>query len=492
MITDRLLRSWIRCNRKAWLDRYGDNKNQLWTAHRSLQLDHQQKSFVALIPNKPGKGITACEKGFEGIIGLRLKGRGPSGELLEAHPPLLQRTEGESRWGEYAYRPVISRQGRKLTRDHKLTLSLFGLLLEQLQKAPVPLGIVISKVSTGLEIETVSLYKQSLRSQLREVLIKLSSDLKSNKPPPLTSDRRKCSLCCWRGLCNLEAAQQEDLGEVSGIGSKRKKILHELGIKKIHELANTNPITLSNSLEAFGEQHRQIAHQLVSQAKAQHSGLKERLKFSSSLPELIHAPGVLLYDIESDPDARDDFLHGFICLYRRTNGLWDLKRARYQPILALYEHGSELCWRRLKRKLNFYKDWPVLHYGETEAISLLRLAKQQGVKKKDLDKLSHRLINVHERLRMHWRLPVNSYGLKTVANWTGFQWEKQGADGARALLWWRQWRGEGIGARGSSNSLKLLLRYNQDDCLATWAVTEWLVKQDKHFPKLIPNSPQEN
>ena len=58
-LTDRLLRSWLRCRRKAWLDRYGNPAERRWTAHRNLLLDDQQRCFVALLPRKPGHGIAA-------------------------------------------------------------------------------------------------------------------------------------------------------------------------------------------------------------------------------------------------------------------------------------------------------------------------------------------------------------------------------------------------------------------------------------------------
>jgi uncharacterized protein len=32
------------------------------------------------------------------------------------------------------------------------------------------------------------------------------------------------------------------------------------------------------------------------------------------------------------------------------------------------------------------------------------------------------MLDVHARLRRHWRLPVSSYGLKAVAAWLGFAW----------------------------------------------------------------------
>ena len=143
---------------------------------------------------------------------------------------------------------------------------------------------------------------------------------------------------------------------------------------------------------------------------------------------------MLLYDIESDPDARHDFLHGFLVLHRTERGDWDLASVAYHPILALAEHGEPRCWLRLQRLLDHYRGWPILHYGETESLALRRLAERQGVDEAELKQLRHRLVDVHARVRRHWRLPLASYGLKAVAGWQGFHWNQAGADGARALL----------------------------------------------------------
>ena len=74
---------------------------------------------------------------------------------------------------------------------------------------------------------------------------------------------------------------------------------------------------------------------------------------------------------------------------------------------------------------------------------------------------------------------LHGHDPKAVAGWRGFKWGQSGADGARALLWWRQWRGEGVNARGSSHALRWILTYNRDDGLATWAVAQWLLSGDQ-------------
>jgi uncharacterized protein len=491
-LTDRLLRSWLRCRRRAWLDRHGPAERRQWSSHRALALEDQLRSFQSLLPRKPGHGEAACREGEPGVVGLRMRSVGPEGIALEAHPSLLQRVEGHSRWGSHSYRPVLARQGRRLTREHRLLLTFWGRLLADHQQAPVPHGLVVAGAGDFLQRERLAL-GSGLQRQLDASLERLALDLAGTEPPPLVSDRKKCTLCSWRGLCDQEAAAEGHLSEVSGIGGKRRELLLELGITSLPQLAASDPLHLADDLAVHGEQHREVAGQLVAQARVQAAGRPVRIKEGPALPEISGAPGVLLYDIESDPDARDDFLHGLLRLERGPDGDWPRaasRPGRYHPLLALQEHGEARLWGRLRRLLARYPDWPVLHYGETESLGLLRLAERQGAGEVERDRLRSRLVDVHQRLRRHWLLPVNSYGLKAVAAWLGFHWSQKGVDGARALLWWRQWRywrASGTGPqhtprggsrRASGRRLGRIFQYNHDDSLATWAVAGWLLDQD--------------
>ena len=503
-LSDRLLRSWLRCRRRAWLDRHGPSGVRRWSAHRALALQDQLLSFQTLLPRKPGHGEEACRRGDGGVMGLRLRGVAPDGLALEAHPPLLQRVESPSRWGDHSYRPVLVRQGRNLTREHRLVLALWGRLLAEHQGAPVPRALVLAGSGGLLQQETFTL-GSGLQQQLEDVLPRLAADLAaSGAMPPLVNDRRKCTLCSWRALCDGEASREGHLSEVSGIGGKRRDLLISLGIDSLGDLAASDPERLAAALEEHGEQHRDVAPQLVAQARVQARGVGRRIDPGSPLPELQAAPGVLIYDIESDSDARDDFLHGLLRLQRAGEG-WpsaaDAAAAPYHPVLALQEHGEPRLWRRLHTLLARYPDWPVLHYGETEAVGLLRLAERQGADEAERRRLRQRLIDVHQRLRRHWLLPVNSYGLKAVASWQGFRWQQEGVDGARCLLWWRQWRLDrgrpAVPPRRAARPQERIFRYNRDDALATWAVARWMLDQGagpedgpQNGPEDDPGEPQ--
>ncbi|WP_320677471.1 TM0106 family RecB-like putative nuclease [Prochlorococcus sp. MIT 1300] len=480
VLTDRLLRSWVKCRRKSWLDINGDKSQKTWVAHRALELDNQQKSLALLfLTEKPERGLEACARGAKNVVGLRLKGETPQGNPLEAHPPVLQRIEGSSKWGKFEYRPVLPRQGRRITREHRLVLAISGFLLGQIQSKDVKEGMAINLNRKELQRNKIIL-KSSLLNQLFESLEKLSLDINKPTPPPLTTDRRKCTLCSWRSFCNIEAAATGHLSEVSGVGSRRRQMLLELGISNLSELAETDPQELSLKLESFGNQHVKVASELVAQAKAQKAKKIERLSSSSSIPELVKAEGVLVYDIESDPDAREDFLHGFLEVHRNLNGDLDPEGATYHPLLLAKKQGKKIAWEKINSLIMRHPDWPILHYGDTELLAINSIAKHNHASKIELDLLHKRLVDIHKRVRRKWLLPLNSYTLKTVAAWLGFRWSKDGADGARALLWWRQWKNLSLIKREKSYILEWIFEYNKDDCLATWTVAEWLLEMDRH------------
>ncbi len=482
VLTDKLLRSWIRCRRKAWLDKFGDSSKRIWTAHRNLELIEQQKSFNAFLNCKPEKGLESLKKGALRISGVRLKGVLEENFYIEAHPEFLQRVDGNSIWGEFTYRPILARHGKKISRENRLILTLLSLLLEKVQKDPIKEGVVVSfREKSGLEVEKI-LIKESLKKQLFTTLYKLSKDLGSSKPPPISSDRKKCALCSWKEVCNIEAIKSDHLREVSGIGSKRQEILNTLNIRSISDLASQSSDKLTEEMLTFGKQHSVVAKKIISQAKSQRDGKAIRIKSEPSLPEIKSAPGVIIYDIESDPDSGEDFLHGFLSIKKSKENRWDLESAKYNPILVFKSYANKhIYWERIYSALSKYHGWPILHYGETESYSINRLAKLETVNTAKITLIKNQLIDIHPRVINFWRLPINSYGLKPVAGWLNFKWSQNGADGARALLWWRQWKDLNKISSNAHHKLNNIFKYNRDDCIATWIVASWLIKEDANL-----------
>ena len=66
--------------------------------------------------------------------------------------------------------------------------------------------------------------------------------------------------------------------------------------------------------------------------------------------------------------------------------------------------------------------------------------------------------------------------MKSVANWTGFEWEQKQVSGSKALYWWIQYQ-----ITNNEIFLKKIIKYNRDDCMATLYIAKWLIKNSDHI-----------
>ena len=265
-LSDRLLRSWLRCRRKAWLDRHGDPAERLWNPHRALQLADRESRLQELTsrPLKRCTGLEALKRGEPAVRLLLLQRDG-----IYGRPTLLLRKPGSSQLGSFSYQPALLQPGRHGTREHRLTLALWGWLLEPVQGISASQGWLINPRG---QRERLNLHG-GLNRQMETALTRLQQDLKRRSPPPLTQDRRKCTLCSWRRSCDGVAEAQGELSTVSGIGGKRQELLQELGIADRQALADAPGEWLMEQLESRGVQQPELAVELIAQAAVQQSGI---------------------------------------------------------------------------------------------------------------------------------------------------------------------------------------------------------------------------
>ena len=92
------LKSFIRCKRKAWLDFKGDKSYEVWSAHKAIEKVNQYQTFSKLCNGEIYTGLKACKKGYQGVIGLKIKGKFFQNVNAEIHPQLLVKTKGMSKF----------------------------------------------------------------------------------------------------------------------------------------------------------------------------------------------------------------------------------------------------------------------------------------------------------------------------------------------------------------------------------------------------------
>jgi len=128
----------------------------------------------------------------------------------------------------------------------------------------------------------------------------------------------------------------------------------------------------------------------------------------------------------------------------------------------VWQQFLDLVWQ--------YPTAPIFHFCPFEVQTVERLAKLYGTPPQRIRPLLTRFVDLHERVTRLVTLPVESYALKPIARWLGFNWRDPNANGAQSIYWYAQWL-----STGDRAYLDAILTYNEDDCRATYHAKVWLV-----------------
>ncbi|MDC3019693.1 TM0106 family RecB-like putative nuclease [Prochlorococcus sp. AH-736-E15] len=463
------LKSFIRCKRKAWLDFKGDKSYEVWSAHKAIDKVNQYQIFSKLCNGEIYTGLKGFKKGYQGVIGLKIKGKLLHNVNAEIHPQLLLRTKGTSKWGPYKYLPVVYKLGYKTTKEHLFDLAFSSILLDSFQETKIEKGLVVSSLGTRFNVEEIYLNKK-LRKKVLNVLLNLNECLEGLMPE-ITQDRKKCTICSWQKFCDKEAKEKGYLTDIDGIGYKTASLLKINGITNTKTLASYSEKQLGEKLSKFNDQKYEKASIFVKQSQAYISGEPYFISNESWKKDLLEklSSGFYIFDIESNPDDKHDFLYGFLKINNLSIKKEDLI---YKPILNLKNNKRE-SYRKIIEILFSHKNWQILHYGETEKIAIIKIAKELNFSSEEIYSLTSRFIDLHTLIRNSWILPLKNYSLKTVANWLGFEWVQKNVSGSKALYWWIQYQ-----ITENEIFLKKIMQYNKDDCLATLKIAEYLIKNE--------------
>ncbi len=464
------LKNFIRCKRKAWLDLKGNRSETIWSPNKAIETINKHKIFYRLTQGDLYSGIKACERGCKGVIGLKIKGSLRENVYAEIHPQLLLKTNGISKWGTYQYTPAVYKLGHRITKEHLFDLSFCSILLEKFQESKVNKGLVISDIGNNIDIKEIYLNKK-LRNKVLNVFFNLNESLRGSIPE-ITEDRKKCAICSWQKFCDQEAKDNGYLTDIDGIGSKTAILLKKNGLIDTKDLAYIDEKKLEKKFSIVNTKTYEKLSHLKKQAKSYISGEPISINKNHDLKQLVlkKNSGFFIFDIESNPDEKHDFLYGFLEL----NNLFDeIEDNFYKPILQLKNNNKE-TQEKIMRKIFSKKDYPILHYGETEKIAIYYLAKKLKYDTQEIELIKTRFIDLHTLVRNSWILPIKNYTLKKVANFTGFEWTQKNVSGSKALYWWLQYQ-----ITKQDVFLNKIIKYNKDDCLATHHIAKWLILNQK-------------
>ncbi|MEL7037920.1 MAG: TM0106 family RecB-like putative nuclease [Cyanobacteria bacterium J06592_8] len=508
LITDQNLLFYQRCSRRAYLDVYGDLTQKDPPSDFLLKLMQDSFDFQQSIladqeyqrPNYPKRdwilgakatqdlmqqGVERIHKGVllfsdEPIANLQSLDSSSQVVFL-SYPDLLVKHSGPSKFGDWMYVPMDIRLGKRPKLDYQIVAAFHAYVLGEVQGAKPDKSWLILRSKGAYNVNL----NQRL-PQMQEILTDYLQMLQNQEEPEVFIARQKCNLCQWYSQCYAIAQSRNHLSLLPGVTPSRYNRLQALNITTVESLAET-PIKLLLSYPEFSEG---IAAQVLQQADAtltnqallrspqshlrngkvistQPEQKSVNLIFktiSKPLPNVLQrSPIELYFDIEAQPELNLDYLHGVLVVDRQN------KTEKIYSFLAENETEEKRIWLEFLDLVWTHPIAPIFHFCDYEFKTIKRLAKVYQTPDYRWKPLLKRLVDIHKQVTQRVTLPVESYALKPIARWMGFEWNDPSANGAQCVYWYEKWL-----QTGDHTLLDTIVRYNQDDCRATFHVKEWL------------------
>lgn len=477
-LTDELLFQYQRCQRHAYLELYGDSEQRdppsdylaklrqdsqthqrhVLTAHPT---QHRPKYARRDWAEGAAKTFALMQQGVErisdGVLLLELE----TGLKLVSCPNLLIKQPGLSIFGDWLYAPADIRLGKRPKLDYQIAVAFHTYVLAMVQGAWPETAWLMLRQRNSYAVDLFNILPR-----MQEALQDCIQMLSEAAEPEIFISHSRCDLCQWSSHCYEIAQTSRHLSLLPGVTPSRYEHLKAMRLISLEALAQTNPRQLEN-LPGFG---LPVAQRLIWQAQAalQNRAIADFADGDDELlseQELPTAEVELYFDIEAAPEQNLIYLHGVLVVDRLA------QTETFHPLLARSADQEQDVWQQFLELVWRYPDAPIFHFCPYEVQTVRRLGELYGVSSALIERLIERFVDLHERVTRVAILPVESYALKPIARWLGFDWRDAEANGAQSIFWYAQWL-----ETGNVDFLTAILRYNEDDCRATYRVKDWLVE----------------
>jgi predicted RecB family nuclease len=361
----------------------------------------------------------------------------------------IKKVNGSSDLGKFHYVPILTsvlRDSGKLRKNERILLEVLGVLLSQFQRREPSRGIVYHGASS---IATSVPFTKGLRLG-RDALHELTLMQQGAFTPNLLLNDH-CHLCEFKEQCRAHAMRADHPTLLRGLGEQQLRRYARRGLFTLTQIAHTFRPRRS------GRHDRQTHRRdYALQALA----IRDNTVYVLGTPDIPPQDTEIYVDVEGNPDQNLVYLIGMVVC---EGG----KQEKYS-FWADTKQEEKVIFDQFVTILSRYKHALIYCYGSYEKAFITRMQRSAS-RKKIVDQILGRLVNVLSTIYRHVYFPTYSNGLKEIGALLGFSWTDASASGAQSIAWrmrWQKTRDEQLKAK--------LLQYNLDDCEALMGVVRFL------------------
>jgi uncharacterized protein len=453
---------------------------ELRTGHRRVVEFPFPEGTIAGLTQAHAETVAAMAEGVDVIYqGTFFDGR------WRCHPDFLLRVDRPSKLGAYSYEVADAKLARKAKAAAVLQCCVYADQVATVQGLePEHITLILGDgTEEELRLKDYAAYYRSVKRQFEQVVFPSpSGEGQGGGTYPDPVDH--CRICRWIDVCEARRRKDDHLCLVAGMRRDQTRRLNLAGIKTVTELG-ASPI--DQPIHGINEMAlTRLRQQARLQVQQRHSDtlpfevlppLGEHLGFQA-LPA--PTPDDLFFDMEGDPFVADngiEYLFGVLEFNSQRTLLLE-GEGRVGVHHAFWGHDPDEEKRAFEQVVDFLvdrlsrnPDLHVYHYAPYEPNALKWLASTYATREAEVDRLlrGRVLVDLYRVVRQSVRIGTESYSLKELESLYRGKRSTEIVDAAGSIVAYEDW----LESR-DQRLLDEIARYNEDDCISTAQLRDWL------------------
>ncbi len=302
----------------------------------------------------------------------------------------------------------------------------------------------------------------------------LAEIISLNEEPYSPVGWSKCGSCGYNELCWTRASDQRDVALVYELDQNLAKRLRELGVLTIEQLVGRyNEPTLSELKRPWGAREQKVgkkAERILLQSRAMIAKKEIILK----KPAIPISKNYAMFDLEGLPPQLDELDKIY---------LWGVQVFGEMPSPFLHSlanigsEGDRQGWEDFlmiaKSIFSTYGVIPFVHWAPYEKTKIKIYMERYGDIEGLAEKVLSNLVDLLPITREAVVIPEPSYSLKVVEKYVGFKRTQDEYGGDWSIAKYIE-AVETDDENKRKSLINEILKYNEEDLQATWAVFDWL------------------
>jgi len=409
--------------------------------------------------------IEAMHSGVDVIYQARLLEDGE----WEGWADFLIKVQKESDLGDWSYEVKDTKLASETRAGTILQIGLYSEAVAKIQGGSAEyMHVKTPESSHKYRVDDYSAYIRLVKRRLKEAI----STPEDTYPDPVAH----CDICNWWERCNAQRRSDDHLSFIAGLGTSQTKELRFQGINTLERLAGipfpVPFVPLKGSVETYNKLREQARVQF--QSRTENRPIYELLDLVPEtgffkLPE----PSLndIYLDLEGDPMVDPSGLEYLIG--------W-VYQGKYHPIWAenpeeekeAFESFIDFAFTLKSKDPSLH----IYHYAPYEPVAFKRLMGKYATREDEMDSLlrSGAFIDLYGVVRQGVRASVEKYSIKDLEKFYGYSREMDLRVLSGFKADYEYLLESGMPQEASKEMVQAIQLYNQDDCISTQKLHDWL------------------